>query len=263
MPELPEVASFQHYFENTSLDKRISEVHFHRQKILKGTSPKSFAEKLEGRSFIETYRRGKYFFPRLDSGDYILIHFGMTGDFLYYKNDEDPPPYERMYFEFSNGHRLGFDDLRLFGKIRHIPDLEKYLEKINLGEDALMISKESFLESWHRSSGNLKGFLLNQKHLSGIGNLYADEICYQCQIHPGSKMKKIPEKYGEAIYVCMKEVLSAAVEALPHYKEYPPDWFWQWRKKGELAPDGKTEVTSAKIAGRTSYFFPGWQVLYE
>ena len=77
MPELPEVHTFQQYFEKTSLQKKITEVKVHDSKIIRNVDAHSFIEKITGRTFTSSYRRGKYLFGKMDDDNHILFHFGM------------------------------------------------------------------------------------------------------------------------------------------------------------------------------------------
>ncbi len=262
MPELPEVNTFKTYFEETSLHQRISEVIVHDDKIIRNLDGATFSEKLSGRTFTDTYRQGKYMFGRLDNDHHVLFHFGMTGDFKYYSDELDRPRHERFVFVFENGNRLGFDCPRKFAKIRYIEHLQQYLTDIQLGPDALVISEKDFLQTAEGKKCTLKGFLLNQKYLAGVGNLYADEACYQCRIHPASRLDKIPDRKKQEVFNKMQEILQRAVRERPYYKDYPADWFWQWREEGKFAPDGKSKIEKAAIAGRTTFFANGWQKLY-
>jgi formamidopyrimidine-DNA glycosylase len=262
MPELPEVNTFKTYFEETSLHQRILEVKVHDDKIIRNISGDKFIEELTGRTFIGTYRRGKYMFGKLDNNNHVLFHFGMTGDFKYYSDDWDKPQHERFVFIFENGNKLGFDCPRKFARICFIENLDQFIQEINLGPDALEISEQEFLKIAIGKKCTIKGFLLNQKYLSGVGNLYADETCYQCRTHPASRLDKIPKKKMQEIFVKMRAILQRAVDERPYYKEYPDDWFWQWREEGKLAPDGKSKIEKADIAGRTTFFANGWQKIY-
>ena len=141
-------------------------------------------------------------------------------------------------------------------------NLDEFITEINLGPDALEISENYFLEIAKNKKSTLKGFLLNQKYLAGMGNLYVDETCYQCRIHPASRLDKIPKKKKVEIFHKMKDILIRAVKERPYYKDYPDDWFWQWRVEGNLAPDGKNKIEKATIGGRTTYFAKGWQKKY-
>lgn len=261
MPELPEVNTFQHYFNETGLNQKISETQVHDDKIIRNCTGADFAELTKGRTFLKSYRRGKYLFAEMDNGEHILLHFGMTGDLKYYDAPEDKPKHERFRFVFDNGMKLGFDCPRKFARIVHIPDLDAYIKQKKLGEDALVITEKEFLAKAAGKKSTIKGFLLNQNHIAGVGNLYADEICYQTKIHPASRTDALSTKQLKAIYKAMKDILTEAVEKLPHYKAYPGEWFWdKWRKEGELK--GKGMVVSGKTAGRTTYWVEGWQKLY-
>lgn len=262
MPELPEVNTFQRYFDETSLEQKIIEVQVHDAKIIRNVSGEAFIDLLTNRTFTGSYRRGKYLFATLDNGAHVLLHFGMTGDLKYYSDEIDRPKHERFAFNFQNGFTLGFDCPRKFAKIRYIEDLETYLKEIKLGEDAQRISEAELLTKMEGKKGSIKGFLLNQSNLAGVGNLYADEVCYQVKVHPASVVKNIPLKKQQELFQKMQEVFRFAVDKNAYYKDYPEDWLWQWRKEGAIAPDGKSKITQAKIAGRTTYFFEGWQKKY-
>ena len=262
MPELPEVNTFQRYFNGTSLNQKIREVVVHDDKIIQDISGMEFAEKLKGTTFTSSYRQGKYLFGELDNGHSVLLHFGMTGDIKYYTDDLDQPKHERFAFYFENGSRLGFDCPRKFAKIRYLEDRTAYIKQIKLGTDALSISTEEFLEKAKGKKATIKGFLLNQKQLAGVGNLYADEVLYQLKIHPASRVNKLNKKQLTQIIQKIQAILQKAIDRTAYYKAYPEDWFWQWRKDGMIAPDGKSKIETDKIGGRTTYFFPDYQKIY-
>lgn len=262
MPELPEVNVFKTYFEESSLNQKVVEVLVHDDKIIRNISAENFINKISGRTFVSAYRRGKYMFGKMDDERHVLFHFGMTGDFKYYSDVMEKPRHERFVFVFENGNRLGFDCPRKFARICFVENLREYIAEIKLGPDALELTEKEFLEIGKGRKTTLKGFLLNQKYLSGMGNLYVDETCYQCRIHPASRLDKIPKKKKVEIFQTMQAILWRAVKERPYYKEYPDDWFWQWRKEGVVAPNGKSKVEVATIAGRTTYFATGWQKKY-
>lgn len=262
MPELPEVNTFQRYFDETSLHQKIERVGVQDDKIIRNLNGQDFMERMTGRTFTGSYRRGKYLFAGLDNGHHLLLHFGMTGDLNYYQEEEDRTRHERFVFYFDNGFRLGFDCPRKFARILYLEDRDAYIRELGLGEDALRIREADFLALARGKSGVLKGFLLNQRCLAGVGNLYADEICYQARIHPASRMDGLKEEQLRLLFGKMKEILSFAIDQNAYYKEYPADWLWQWRVEGRAAPDGKGEVKKMKVAGRTTYFAEGWQRRY-
>jgi len=261
MPELPEVATYQKTFDRYAVGKTIREVVVQDAKILRNLSAEQFVERLTGRTFVSSYRRGKFLFGELDSGAHLQLHFGMTGDLQPYVDPADAPRFERFRWLFTDGSLLGFDDSRKFSHIVWVDDLPAYLLSRGLGPDALEISEADFLELMVRRKGQLKAFLLDQHAVAGVGNLYADEICFQARIHPGSRIDLLSEQHKKLIFRLMQEILHSAVERLAYYREYPENWFWQWRKLGQLGPEGQGVVQRATIAGRTTYFVEGWQEL--
>jgi formamidopyrimidine-DNA glycosylase len=261
MPELPEVNTFQQYFDQTALQQRIQRLDVHDDHIIRNLSGEALAQKLKGRTFVDSYRRGKYLFGALNNGHYLQIHFGMSGDLRYYQTLDEAPRHERFRFVFDNGFHLGFDCPRKFARIAYIEDLDQYLKSIQLGEDALVISETDFLKLWDGKSGTLKGFLLNQKYIAGVGNLYADEICYQARLHPASRVDRLSTQQKKKIFQLMQDILQTAVDREAYYKDYPDDWFWKWREAGAPNPNGPGTAEQAKIAGRTTFFFPKWQKL--
>ena len=109
---------------------------------------------------------------------------------------------------------------------------------------------------------SIKGFLLNQKMLAGVGNLYADEILYQLRIHPASRVMALPIKQRKAIVKKMKTILQAAIERALTYQETDENWLWNtWRTEGKQIPK-KGMVQQTKIASRTTLFIENWQKLY-
>ncbi len=261
MPELPEVNTFQLYFNQHALQKPIAKVVVADDKIIRNVSGATFKRRLKGRTFVDSYRRGKYLFGTLDNGHHVLLHFGMTGDLVFYTPGNPGAKHERFTFVFENGDRLGFDCPRKFARILYLDDLEEYLRETKLGEDAQRISEKEFLEKMKNKKGSIKGFLLNQKMLAGVGNLYADEICFQCKIHPASSLLKVPLQKKKQVFKKMNRILKFAIAQKVHYKAYPKDWFWEWRKEGAIGPGGHP-VLHDKIAGRSTYFVEHWQKKY-
>lgn len=262
MPELPEVNTFQVYFNQHALHQEIQKVSVADAKIIRNVSGATFKKRLTGRTFTGSYRRGKYLFANLDNGHHLLLHFGMTGDLAYYHDPQDRPKHERFAFTFADGAHLGFDCPRKFARILYLDDLEEYLRETQLGEDAQRIEEADFLAKMKGRKVSIKGFLLNQKLLAGVGNLYADEICYQCRIHPASSVAALPLRKRKQVFAKMKNILQTAVERKAHYKAYPENWFWEWRKEGAFGPGGHPVVHST-VAGRSTYHVENFQKIYE
>ncbi|MCB0687425.1 MAG: DNA-(apurinic or apyrimidinic site) lyase [Saprospiraceae bacterium] len=261
MPELPEVNTVMKGFRKTALHLSIRNVIVHDDKILRNATATEFYDKLIGRSFVDTYRRGKYFFALLDDSAAVLFHLGMTGDLVYYFNGEDRPKYERFNLHFEGGLMLGYDDLRKFSKILLLDDYREFLEDIKLGPDALQISFGAFSKAFSATTRNVKSILMDQHLMAGIGNLYADEICFQARIHPASIGKALSTTDLHKLHQATLNILKEACRRDAYYKVYPEDWFWKWRDDKIKILDGKGNIGKMKIGGRTTYYVEDYQKL--
>lgn len=263
MPELPEVHAKKRYFDEAAPDQRIRDVVVADSHILKDVSGEAFREQLIGRQFSGSYRRGKYLFAELDNGHHVLLHFGMSGKLHYYREAEERPKYERFRFVFDNGMKLGFDCPRKLARIHYLKDREAFIDAQQLAPDALAFSEEDFLQMLKGKRGSLKGTLLNQKYIAGVGNLYADEMCYQAAVHPASVSQAVPEAKQRELFSLMQEMFDFALQTNADYSQYPGEWLWHHREAGAECPNQRGTIQKERIGGRTSYFVPGWQTLYS
>ena len=261
MPELPEVNTVMKDFRKTALHLKIVKVIVHDQKIIRNAGGEEFIEKLSGQNFVDTFRQGKYFFAAMDNGLEVLFHLGMTGDLVYYFDPADQPRYERFNIQFENGMILGYDDLRKFSNIRILEDRVRYIESIQLGPDALTITHQNFVQAFKDKSSSVKSVMMDQQLMAGIGNLYADEICYQARIHPASIAGLLKSKHLKKLHHFTHRILKEACERDAYYKVYPDDWFWKWRDDKIKHLEGKGPIDKMKIGGRTTYFIQGYQEL--
>ena len=260
MPELPEVHNFKLYFDAAAVGQTIASVTVNDDYILRNLPGPAFADALTGRRIESTLRRGKYLFARLDNGHDLLLHFGMTGDLNLYQDPTDAKKFERFVLHFTDGNHLGFIDPRKFARILYLTDRDAYIEEINLGPDALDLTEEDWLAALAKRKTTIKSVLLNQSILAGIGNLYADEICYRCRLNPAARVDRLSEVRLREVYRVTKEVMVYATDNPPYYKQYPENWFWHvWREEGKPGPEGVGEVKVGKVAGRTTYWVEGWQ----
>lgn len=262
MPELPEVHNFKQYFDAAASNQTIERMEVHDDKIIRNMSGPVFADALKGRTVIGSIRRGKYLFAQLDNSHDVLLHFGMTGDLNLYQEGEDRGRFERFAFHFTDGNILGFDDARKFARILYLEDREAYIKEVKLGPDALDLEEDYFLQAMVGRKTTLKGFLLNQSVVAGLGNLYVDDLCYRLNLHPATRVNALSLKQQKAIYRKIVEMMVFATENAPYYRDYPEKWFWHtWRKEGENDPETGGAVKIVKVAGRTTYYVEGRQEL--
>ena len=259
MPELPEVEIFKRYLDATSLHQRIEDVDVRNTYILKETSAREVARRLKGRRFESSRRCGKHLFVRADGELWLRLHFGMTGSLQYFKNDEEAPRHTRVLFVFANNHRLAFDDQRQFGQIGLLKDVDEFLKERELGPDALDPGLGEFRKIPEKHRGAVKSILMNQRIISGIGNIYADEILFRARMHPSTEIARLNDKVLTKLFRATHYVLERAITARADTNQIPRSWLLPHREKGGKCPRCGRELKSATIGGRTAWFCPHCQ----
>ena len=259
MPELPEVEIFKRYLDATSLHQRIDDVDVRNTYILKETSARELARRLKGRRFESSRRHGKHLFVRADGELWLRLHFGMTGSLQYFKNDEQAPRYARVLFVFANNHRLAFSDQRQFGQIGLLRDVDEFLKERELGPDALDLGLGEFRKILEKHRGAVKSILMNQRIISGIGNIYADEILFRARMHPSTEIARLNDKALTKLFRATHYVLERAITARADTNQIPRSWLLSHRGKGGKCPRCGRELKSATIGGRTAWFCPHCQ----
>ncbi len=259
MPELPDVEVFKKYFDSTSLHKKINNVEVKNKKILEKNSSKKLKKEIEGKKFTGSKRYGKHLFLEINKDLFLMLHFGMTGFLKYFKNTDEEPSHSRILFTFDNGYYLSYDCQRLLGKVRLISDIDNYIKEKNLGPDALDLDFDSFKEIIENKRGDAKSALMNQKTISGIGNIYSDEILFQTGIHPKSKVNNFDKKTIEELYKNMKNVLETAIEKNANPENFPKNFVIPHRNKEEKCPIDGEKLEKIRVNNRGTYFCPKHQ----
>lgn len=262
MPELPEVEIMRQYFEASALDKTIVALQFHDPlfKVFK-SSTEELQQALIGSRFIASERIGKYLFAQLDRGNYLHLHFGMTGDLEIFRS-ESLPKYTRFVLEFEDGDKLAFKDLRKFGVIEVVKDPRSYRSEHGLGEDLLEISLEGFQKGLEGRKVAIKTALLDQKHFAGIGNWIADEMLFNAGIHPKAPCNTLGPEHFEALHEEAQSIVKRAIKEDTHYGDFPKDFFVNYRKEGALHPDHpNSPVERLVVGGRGTFIVPEKQSL--
>jgi len=257
MPELPEVAYQKKYANATILHKKIVKVETGDKKIYQ-SAKSGFEETLKGNQFTGSQRLGKYLFLNLEKNGVLVVHFGMTGELEYYQHEEIPK-YAQLTLTFEDHARVSFTCPRKFGKLYLAESLAEFQKENNLGIDALALKKDEFLEILKDKTGTIKGLLMNQKLIAGIGNLYADEVLFQAKIHPVTKVDQLSEKEKAGIFKEIEKVLELVKEARIEGTKLPKTYITTARKKAADCPRNNGKIEQIKVSGRTTYFCPTCQ----
>ena len=254
MPELPDVEIFRDYFQATCLHQKITGLHLESMELVKGISGTKLREQLEGRSFTAAARHGKYLFG-VTGGGSLVLHFGMTGFLKYFKKDEAAPDYLKLRIEFANGFQLGYDCRRKLGQIGWTTNRNRYIQAKGLGPDALAegFDLDSFLQLLKNRHGSIKGLLMNQQALAGIGNVYSDEMLFQAGIHPKRPVDDLQDEEKQRLYDNLQEVLHTAIERRVGEKGWPDDWLLPHREPEAECPRCGGKIRRIDVAGRSAY----------
>jgi formamidopyrimidine-DNA glycosylase len=218
MPELPEVEVVRRDLEREIVGKRIKAVEVDGMRsVRRHHNRKQFINRLEGKRITGVERRGKYILCRLDDGDVLIIHLGMSGQLLRAKTAREArPKHTHVVITFTQGGQLRFVDPRTFGEmfVTEADALNKVSELNHLGLDPLetAMSWEQFGQLISQRHAKLKPLLMDQKFLAGIGNVYSDEILWGAGLRWDRMSDSLSSQEIRRLYRAMVETLQDAVK---------------------------------------------------
>ena len=219
MPELPEVEVIRRDLEREIVGKKIKTVDVDGMRsIRRHHNRKQFAGRLVGHKVTGVERRGKYILSRLDGGDVLVIHLGMSGQLLRTKGGRAPAiKHTHVVITFTQGGQLRFIDPRTFGEmfVTEREELDKEVgELAHLGLDPLetAMSWEHFGRMVADKRTKLKPLLMDQKFLAGIGNIYSDEILFGAGLRWDRESDSLSAQEVRRLYRAMVETLQDAVK---------------------------------------------------
>jgi formamidopyrimidine-DNA glycosylase len=190
MPELPEVETIRRHLAPGVEGRRLTAVEISDPRWCRPLAPAELAAAVEGRRVERLGRRGKYLVWWFDGDVFLIVHLRMTGNLLRRADPGAPPPaHTRVRFVLDGGaDELVFTDPRRFGtgELALGPDERDAFFAARLGVEPLGEDfTGAYLHALARASrAPVKAFLLNQKRVAGVGNIYADEALFRARIHP-------------------------------------------------------------------------------
>jgi formamidopyrimidine-DNA glycosylase len=253
MPELPDVEIIKRTLEKQVLGKQIREIVIQDMRVIQGTDEKTLNKVARGKKLNTFKRHGKYLFIELNQGNWLTIHFGMTGNLVFVNETNKVVRFERVSFFLSESERLAFEDQRVFGRIGLTLSPEDFIHTNKLGPDSLIVSWEAFYTILHKQGVTIKSALMDQSKISGIGNVYADEILFQAQISPFSIPFELSEKQLHILHEKTGTVLRTAILFNADRHSLPDDFILKHRgEKRAKCPRCNHEISIEKITGRTT-----------
>lgn len=213
MPELPEVETQVRDLQAVA-GKKILAITSDTHKAWKPSFTAS--RKLIGKKILSISRRAKYLVFKL-SGEMVMVaHFRMTGHFLLAKSSTPLERFIRHSFHLSGGIFLQFSDIRKFATLTVCQEnsYQKVCKLVELGIEPLekSFTLAALQQAFQNKKGMLKALLLNQSIVAGIGNIYADEICFNAKLHPASRVENLTAADFKNLHKAIQQELKKGVK---------------------------------------------------
>lgn len=272
MPELPEVEQVRSGLEPRLVGKTIQSVDVFWNNIISEPEVSQFKRQLVGQKFEQIKRRGKFLIFYLT--DYALIsHLRMEGKYLIVPADFPLEKHTHVIFNLEGEQQLRYNDVRKFGRMSlvHKEEVDSHPSLKKLGpEPAEQTLRLDWMNSYLKGrQKSIKGILLDQSFIAGIGNIYADEILFRAKIHPETPGGQLTNCQIMALRKQTIEVIKKAVSAggttirsyensFGHPGSYQ-DFLNVYGKAGQPCPVCQTPIEKIKVAGRGTHFCPNCQ----
>lgn len=210
MPELPEVQTIVHdLLESDLIGKKIKGISVYWERTIASSNVQNFKKQIINEKIREISRRGKFILFTLDNNS-LLIHLRMTGKF-FLNSLNKKTPHERVRLIFEDGRILHYDDQRKFGKWYLMPSTSEKFDSLGLEPLSSSFTFKAFAKLLKNSSQQIKPFLLNQRHIAGLGNIYVDESLWAAKIHPKQKTNSISLFKKKTLHQAIIDVLKNGI----------------------------------------------------
>jgi formamidopyrimidine-DNA glycosylase len=265
MPELPEVETIRRQLAPHLEGREILSAEILDARWTRPDPPEPVAHELRGAVVQRVTRRGKYLIWQLSGERYLLVHLRMTGALLF---DPDVEPlHTRARFELDQGHRLLYVDPRRFGTghlLFGAAQRDAYLAA-RLGVEPFTpeFTAQHLTERARGRNTPIKSFLLDQRQLAGVGNIYADEALFGAGIHPLRMAGKVTAAQWSGLRDSIEAALSAGIEAkgasIDDFRHVDgargsfQDRFLVHRREGEPCATCGTTIRKIVVGGRGTY----------
>ena len=212
MPELPEVETIARGLANTITGRSITAVRVTLPKIAVAPKDLIFAQELIGERIERIGRRGKYVVMELGSGRGLVTSLRMTGKLIVQpKGAGKPHPYTHIALDLSDGKRLCFSEMRQFGRMRLVAPGEPWDAALGLEPLSQDFTPEAFIGMLSGRPTPVKVFLLDQRRIAGIGNIYACEALWEARIRPVTPSRALTKPAIRRLHRALVDVLERAI----------------------------------------------------
>jgi formamidopyrimidine-DNA glycosylase len=278
--ELPEVEVMRRDLERDVVGRKVATADVRASRnamrvIRRHGKRKEFADRVVGRKFTKAERRGKYVLLHMDDGDVLVVHFGMSGQFVRGTKRVPLPQHTHVVITFVQGGDLRFVDPRTFGEmfVTAADELGKVRELQHIAIDPLdhVFTWNAFGGALAQRATKMKQLLMDQKFVSGLGNIYSDEVLFAAGLRYDRLSDSLSSQEVRRLYRAMQEVLQEAIrfrgttlddDAYMDLFGKPGDFQNELKVYGRAGLPCRrcrTPIQAVKISGRNAYFCPQCQ----
>jgi formamidopyrimidine-DNA glycosylase len=236
---------------------------------------KEFTDRLAGRKFTKVERRGKYLLMHLDNGDVLVVHFGMSGQFVRATKRVPLAQHTHIVLTFAQGGDLRYIDPRTFGEmfVATADELGKVKELQHIAIDPLdqVFTWPTFQYLLAERGAKMKQLLMDQKFISGLGNIYSDEVLFAAGLRYDRVSDTLSSQEVRRLYRAIQETIQEAIklrgttlgdEAYVDLFGKPGEYQGELKvygREGEPCRGCRSPIETVKVSQRTSYFCPQCQ----
>lgn len=276
MPELPEVETVRTSLIPSIVGRTVVDVAVGDfAGVLGEMTPAEFRAVIIGERFAGIERRGKYLLLRFDEGAGLQVHLRMTGQLLCLPADHEVVRFQHLAIRLSDGHELRYADQRKFGRVLYRPTGFDWEQAVPLGPEPLdrAFTAHYLLGALARRTGPIKGALLDQKLVAGLGNIYVDEALFAARVHPLRPGNSVTEAEARRIVRSVRTIIRQAIaqrgttfssfvdgDGQGGYNQHSLQVYGRSRQ-GEACPRCGQSLQRLVVAGRGTSFCPRCQPL--
>ena len=273
MPEMPEVEIIRRYLDTQVAGKTIMNLDIRLPRMIKWPDVEGFRALVTGRTIKSMNRRGKYLLMELDNDSKVVFHLRMTGRLVYEPTGDTSDHHARVIFHLQDGASLVYGDTRTLGTIHGLKPQELGMLKglAEMGPEPLSaeFTTEYLYKTANQRKVAIKSFLLNQKYIGGIGNIYADEALFLARIHPLRPANSLTQAECSSLWESVNKVIAAGIaDGGTTFRDYQngeggngshQDHLYVYGRKGEQCRNCGAVIERITVGGRGTHFCPKCQ----
>jgi len=266
MPEIAEVETVRNVLKKRILNKKIKEVKILYKNIIENDE-KYFQDVLINNEFKDILRKGKWLIFELNN-HYLISHLRMEGKYFLKNVSETIEKHEHVIFTFDDNTDLRYHDTRKFGKMKIVSKEElndtEEIKKQGIEPIDDKLNANYLLEKFKNKRLPMKTILLDQTIISGLGNIYADEVLYASKIHPLKLAKDVSLEECERIVTSSRKIIEKAIiEGGTTIKSYTSslgvignyqNFLKVHTKENKVCEICGAKIKKIKVGGRSTYY---------